>query len=165
MSMAQTTRPSAPIGAILVLMLAAILYAGMMANIEEIQNANSDAMGRGLASAFALFFGIAEWIMLGILLLIAGVKGDMPNWSAIAAAILAPLSCIAAVLAMNLLDAGATPRWQLVPALLPPLIAAYALWARLPALHRTLRPLPISLAAWGAIALLSLAPLPQYLAR
>jgi hypothetical protein len=29
-----------------------------------------------------------------------------------------------------------------VPGLLPPLIGVYALWARLPALHRTLRPLP-----------------------
>jgi hypothetical protein len=46
-----------------------------------------------------------------------------------------------------------------VPALLPPLIALYALWARLPSLHATLRAGATSAVLGGAIVLLTLAPL------
>jgi len=162
MSMVPATRPRPPVGAIVMLLVAGFLYLGMMVNLGEMQNPNTDAMGRGLASGFALVFLLAEWVVLAILLLIGGVNGAMPAWSAMAGVFLVPLSGFAAITAMTLLDRGASPLYQLVPGLLPPLTAAYALWARLPALHRMLRPLPTSLAAWVAVALLTLAPVPRY---
>ena len=46
-----------------------------------------------------------------------------------------------------------------VPALLPPLFALYALWARLPALHATFRAGTTSMVFAGAIAVLAVTPL------
>jgi hypothetical protein len=159
MSIDQPARPSwAPIGAIIVLAIVAFLYAGMMANLGEIQNLNTDAMGRGMASGFALVFVLAEWFFLAILLLIGGVKGEMPMWSAIAAMVLLPLSGIAAIHALTLLDHEGSPGYQLVPGLLAPTIASYALWARITALHRMLPPLPTGLIAWCTVMTLSLVP-------
>jgi hypothetical protein len=165
MSIDQATRPRTPIGTIVVLVIAGFLYIGMMANFSEIQNPNTDAMGGGLASGFALVFAVAEWVFLGILLLVAGIGGAMPAWSAIVATILLPLSGFAAITAIGLLDHGASPLYQIVPGLVPPITAGYALWARLPSLHRVLRPLPTGIVAWVAVAILTLAPLPRYTAE
>jgi hypothetical protein len=165
MSVEQASARKPPIGAIVMLLVAGFLYLGMMVNLAEMQNANTDAMGRGLASGFALVFTLAEWVALATMLLIGAVNGAMPGWAAITAALLVPLSGVAAIITLRLLDRGAGPGYQLVPGLLPPLTAGYALWARLPALHRTLPPLPTSVAAWGAVALLSLAPVPRYSAE
>ena len=151
-------RGAPPVGTIVTLAVAAILYAGMMANLGDVQNADTDAAGRGLGSGFGLVFMVAEWIALAIVLMIGGVNGAMPAWAAIVAAILWPLSGFAAIAAIRLLEAGGSAAYQLVPALIAPVTAGYALWARLPALHRAMRPLPVSLAAWGAVALLTAAP-------
>ncbi|HXO02690.1 MAG TPA: tetratricopeptide repeat protein [Stellaceae bacterium] len=156
---------SPPVGAVMVLVLAGLLYAGMIACLNDYQSGGEDAFGRGLSSAFAILFGLALWGLLGILLLIGRVKGEMPGWAAIAVAILLPLSAIAAAIAMDL---GASDVWWLawapilVPILLPPPIAAYAIWARLPQLHRALPPNPTSAVLLGLVVLLTLAPMPQY---
>ncbi|HML11185.1 MAG TPA: hypothetical protein VK432_10010, partial [Stellaceae bacterium] len=92
MTIEPTTRLKPPIGMIIVLALAALLYAGMMANIGEIQNPMGDAAGRGMAAGFAMVLLMVEWVLLAVLLLIGGINGDMPNWAAIAAALLWPLS-------------------------------------------------------------------------
>jgi len=159
MSSDQAAAPARfPVGAVRVLAVAAFFYAGMMANLGEIQNANTDAMGRGMAAGFGLVFLIAEWFFLGVLLLIGGVKGEMPVSTAIAAALLLPLSGLSAGNALFRLEDGGSPLYQLVPGLIAPTIAAYALWARLPALHQLMPPVPASLIAWGAVALLSATP-------
>jgi hypothetical protein len=44
--------------------------------------------------------------------------------------------------------------------LLPPLIALYAVWARLPALHAALPAEIVNVATWGAILILTIAPFP-----
>jgi hypothetical protein len=159
MSIDQSARPSsAPIGAIIVLAVAVFLYAGMMANLGDMQNPNTDAMGRGMASGFALVFLVAEWLFLGILLLIGSIKGEMPSWATMAALILLPMSAWGGVASLTLLENGASPLYQWVPGLIAPIMAAYAIWARITALHRMLPPLPTSLAAWAAVAILSLVP-------
>jgi lipoprotein NlpI len=165
MSLARRSPLSVPIGAVLTLAAAGFFYLGMMASLGDVQNPNTDAMGRGFAAAFAVVFGLLEWITLAILLLIGGVKGEMPNWSAIAAALLLPLSGIAALMAFEALDTGGSALYRLVPGALPPVIAAYAFWARLPGLHATLPALPTSLVAWSAVAILTLAPWPQFIAK
>jgi hypothetical protein len=115
MSIDQPARPSsAPVGAIIVLAVVVFLYAGMMANLGEMQNPNTDAMGRGMASGFALMFVLAEWFFLAILLLVGGIKGEMPIWSALTALILLPLSGFAAINTLTLLDHEASLAYQLV---------------------------------------------------
>lgn len=149
---------SLPIGMLVVLLIAMVCYLGMLANMGEMQNASTDAMGRGLASGFALVFMLIEWLLLAILLLIGGVKGEMPVWSAIVAVALVPLSAGAAIGVLEPLDNHGDPHFQLVPGLLAPVMAAYALWARIPALHRVLPPQPTSIATWLAVAILTAVP-------
>jgi hypothetical protein len=157
-------RPTPPVGAILTLVAAAFLYLGMMLTLSNVQNADTDAVGRAMAEAFTIFFGIGLWMALAALLLIGGIKGEMPVWSKAVAALLLPISGFAALVAVGLLDRGASARYILVPALIAPLFASYAIWARLPGLHRIMPPVPTSLAAWAAIALLTAAPMPRFMA-
>jgi hypothetical protein len=121
---------------------------------------SSDAAGNALASAFAAIEGALLWLVLGILLLIGGVQGRMPPSGAIGALLLLPLSAVAAVTASEIYtdDHGWT---ILVPVVLPPLFAGYAVWARLPALHQVLRPLPTGALVGLAVAALSIVPLVQ----
>ena len=72
--------------------------------------------------AFAALVGFVLWVMLAILLLVAGAKGRMPAAAAIAAVFLVPLSAFAVVVAMGLNERE--QGWPLaVLVLLPPLIA------------------------------------------
>ena len=156
MSVASEARPGAPVGTIILLVVAAVLYAGMMGSLGDAPN--SDAMGRGLAVAFGAMFGAVLWLVLAVLLIIAGMKGRMPLWARIAAVFLLPLSGVAAAMAA---DAYANRDYSAiwVPALLPPLIALYALWARLPSLHARVSPVVASAVLGGAILFLTAAPL------
>ncbi len=148
--------PSAPVGTIVLLCVVGFLYVMMMANLSD--SSGSDAAGRGLNQAFAALIGFVLWVLLAILLLVAGAKGCMPAAAAIAAVFLLPLSAFAVVVAMGLHEREQA--WPLaVPALLPPLIALYALWARLPAIHARLPALATSLVVGAAILLVSAAPL------
>jgi hypothetical protein len=146
----------APVATILLLVLAGLLYAPMMGCF--IDAPNSDAFGRGLAQAYGAILAGMLWLVLAALLIIAAVKGRMPLWARVGAVVLWPLSCIAVWMAADAHAAGdRSAIW--VPVLLPPLIALYALWARLPALHATFRAGLTSIVLGGAIAFLSLAPL------
>src|SRR5260370_41048636 len=82
----------------------------------------------------------------------------------IAASILVPASAVAAVIALQFIKYHTG--WQLlVPALIPPLIAAYAFWARLPQLHQALPPVLTGIAVWGGVLALTLAPMPDYVGQ
>ncbi|MBV8664327.1 MAG: hypothetical protein JO107_14640 [Hyphomicrobiales bacterium] len=96
------------------------------------------------------------WITLALLLVVGGVKGRMPGWAALAAVFLHPVAGFAEFVALDAVSRGVPGAAPLV-ALLPLLIAAYALWARLPQLHASWSPRAVSLAVWGAVALLALA--------
>jgi lipoprotein NlpI len=160
------TQPLPPIGFVLALLCGGFLYLGMMALLADYQGGHEDAMGRALAAAFAYLFGLGVWVMLGILLLIAALKGEMPQWAKAAVAILLPLSAIAAGIAADQdRDPGIFWWGPLLPAalpmMLPPLFAIYAIWARFPRLHRVLPPNPTSLALLGIVLVLAIAPVPQ----
>jgi hypothetical protein len=146
----------APVATILLLVLAGLLYAPMMGCF--IDAPNSDAFGRGLALAYGAILAGLLWLVLAALLIVAAIKGRMPLWARVGAVVLWPLSCVAVWMAADGHAAG-DPSAIWVPALLPPLIALYALWARLPALHATFRAGVTSIVLGGAIAFLSLAPL------
>lgn len=168
-----TTQPTpthsspAPIGAIALLLLACILYFFFMLPVLD-NMSGSDPSGSGgegrYAAAwsqfFAIVFGGSLWIVLGILLLIGRAKGEMPRRAAIVTGFLFPLSGIAAGIAVE--QSYVYPGgWSfLVPVLQPPLIALYAMWARLPAIHTALQPKITSSIMLGMIGVLAMAPLP-----
>ena len=162
MSADLSPRPSPPIAAALLLVVACFLYLGMMGSISDL--GSTDPAGRGMGLAFGAMFGLALWIVLGVLLMVGAVKGEMPLWAGIAAVILVPAAAVAAAIATGFIEYHTG--WQiLVPALLPPLIAFYAMWARLPQIHGVLPPIITSAIVWGAVLILTLAPLPRYTAK
>lgn len=166
-----STAPRAPrmasIGAWLLLGLACLLYLALMRDIvpsparEFIQRGEpaSNAIERGFAELVAFFLIFLLWIVLAILLFLRGKGQKMPPQAPVAAAILLPLSGVAAIYATDLYASYAG--WAIVvPASLPPLIALYAMWMRLPVLRATLPAKIINPAAWGAILALTITPVP-----
>ena len=146
----------APVGSIVLLSVAAMLYAAMLNCL--IDAPDSDAFGRGLALAYGAILGTALWLVLAALLVVAAVNGRMPVWAILGLVVLVPLSCVVMWFAGDAYASGdASAIW--VPALLPPLLALYALWARLPALHATFRALPTGAVLGAAITYLTVAPL------
>ncbi|MBV9553181.1 MAG: tetratricopeptide repeat protein [Alphaproteobacteria bacterium] len=165
MTVEQATVRKPPVGMILTLIAAVFLYALMMLCLADLANGGGDAMGRSIDAGLGLIFGCGLWLLLGVALLIGSVNGTMPVWAEVAAAILWPLSAVAAFVALDFVERGrgsAGSSYVLVPALLPPLVAAYALWARLPALQRRLSERATGIVVLGAIAVVALAPMPRY---
>ncbi len=116
-----------PFGTIVLLILAVILYAGMMGSLADAPH--SDAAGRGMAVAFGAIFAALLFVVLALLLLVAALKGRMTLAGKIGAFVVLPAGMIAVWLAGDAwAGRDASAIW--VPALLPPLIAAYALRAR-----------------------------------
>jgi hypothetical protein len=158
------------IGALPLLGLACLLYLAMMMvglapspprpPIESGEHAverGLDELFRGLVRGL---FIVSLWIVLAILVFRRGGNSQkMPPQALVAAVILLPLSGVAAIYVADLYASYAG--WAIVvPALLPPLIALYAMWMRLPELHAALPAKIINPAAWGAILVLTLAPFP-----
>jgi tetratricopeptide (TPR) repeat protein len=153
-------RPAPPVGAFLLLALAALLYVAMLASISDL--GATDAPGRGIALAFGMLYGLALWLVLGLLLVIGAVNGEMPVWGRIAAAVLVPAGAVAAAAVADSIEREG---WLIVvPAGLPPIYALYAMWARLPRTHRILPPKATGAVVWGAALLLMLAPVPVWIA-
>jgi len=157
----------ASIGALLLLGLACLLYLAMMRVIapsharEFIHGGDpaGNAIGEGLAQLFGGVLFLLLWIVLAILLFLRGKGQKMPPQTRVAAAILLPLSGVATIYATDLYASYAG--WAIVvPALLPPLIALYAMWARLPVPHAALPAKTVNAAIGGAILVLTIAPVP-----
>ena len=153
-------------GAIALILLACPLYALMLAAIFAMPGGDpgrygaEDRLAVALSQLYALGSGVSLWIVLGILLSSVWRRSGVPRWAAIGAGVLFPLSGIAAVVAAGLAYSYPGGWLILVPASLPPLIALYAMWARLPALHGVLRPDITSGALLGAIAIVIVATPP-----
>jgi hypothetical protein len=146
----------APVGTIVLLVLAALLHAAMLGCLAEAPNA--DAFGQAIVLLYAAFLGVVLWLVLAALLIIAVARGRMPLWATLAMVVLWPLSAVAVWMAGDAYSRGdSSSIW--VPALLPPLFALYALWARLPVLHATLRAGTTSAMFAGAIAVLAVTPM------
>ena len=100
---------SPPVGAVaLLLLLACPLYILMLAAILGQPGGDPGSYGGEgrIATAFsqlyALIAGVLLWVVLGGLLLIGAIKGEMPRWAAIGAGVLYPLSGVAALVAGGL---------------------------------------------------------------
>jgi len=155
MSVDSPLQRSAPIGALLLLVVACGFYVAMLVSAATPLGSGEAAM----SDAFASFFlTVGLWVALALLLVNGGLMGEMPRWSAILAVFVVPLSGVAAFTAIDMCSRHM--RWAIFfPAALPLLIASYAIWARLPRL-RALLPSPATgVIAWGLILALSIAPL------
>ena len=141
-----------PIGTIVLLAIAAGFYVAMLLNIRS-----SSSGDRVVGDAIAwLFFTAGLWIALTIALVAGGVAGTMPRpalW-----VLLQPLAGAALVVSGDFYSRHRSLP-PLEPAILPLLIAVYALWARLPALQATLPARPTSLVVWFAVAAISVTSL------
>jgi hypothetical protein len=146
---------SAPYGMIALLTVAGVLYCALLVTSAAPLGGGEQAYSQAWASLLLTFW---LWVALAALLLVGGVKGHMPRWAALSALLLHPLSGVAAFAAEDAASrhvAGAI----LIVALLPLVVAFYALWARLPRLRATLPESATSLGAGAAILLLSVAAL------
>jgi hypothetical protein len=149
--------PTAPIGMIVVLCLATLLYLLMNAWIMGLRDGGSDAAGRGLAGVYILFAGFLLWILLGVLLLMGAVGGRMPLAATLAAVLLLPASAVGVAEALEVYEHD-IDLVIVVPVLLPLVFAAYALWARFVTLQARLGPVAASTAAGLAIVALTALP-------
>jgi len=144
---------AAPLGALALTALAAAFYVALLAvaaaPLASGEAAYSQAWG-------GLLLTLWLWAALALALIVAAVNGRMPRAGAIAALLLHPLSGVAAVVALDAASRSVAGALGLV-ALPPPLIAFYALWARLPALRAAARPGVVTAVVWGAVATLSAA--------
>ena len=123
------------------------------------QYGGESRIAQGFAELYALLFGVVLWIVIGVLLLIAARAGA-PHWARVAAGILFPVSAIAAFVA-GAASFDLPGGWSiLVPALLPPLIAFWAIWLRTPSLRARVPVERASIAGLGAIAVASAAAIP-----
>jgi hypothetical protein len=145
-----------PVGTIVLLVLAALLYAALLGCLAEAPNA--DAFGKAIVQLYAAFLAGVLWLVLAALLLTAVARGRMPLWATLAMVVLWPLSAVAIFMASDAYSRG-DPSAIWVPVFLPPLFALYALWARLPALHATFRAGTTSAVFAGAIAVLVVTPM------
>ena len=149
--------PSAPIGTYLLLAMAAIFYVWLMIILTGPQGGSGEALiGQAIESLFVTLF---LWGALALLLFAGGIMGEMPRWAAILACFALPFSGIGAFIAIDMMSRRAA--WALIfPALLPLLIAFYALWARFPRLHARFPDPMTSVLVWAAILVLSVLPMP-----
>ena len=145
-----------PVGSIVLIVLGVVPYALVMAGMSDLHDV--DGISRGLAAIYAVIGIAILWIMLAILLWLGAAKGRMPSWAGIAALVLHPVSLVAVGATVDLLSSPGFDWALIVPGVLPPLIAAYALWARLPGLHGVLPETATSGAVCAAVLLLSAVP-------
>ncbi len=99
-------------------------------------------------------------MLLGILVLIAAVKGEVPPAVLIAALVLILLSGLASGAAMDLLTRPRVMpfRWPIItPALVPPLVIAFCFWALIPSLRAVVPIWPVAATVCGRILILSVA--------
>jgi hypothetical protein len=118
----------------------------------------SDAAGNGLAQAYGAVEIAILWALLAVLAIVAVAKGAVPGPAALAALILIPASGIAAMIALTLLARPdlAPFHWPIIiPALVPPLIAGFCLWALLPPLRAAIPAVLAAGVSMGATLLLT----------
>jgi hypothetical protein len=142
---------AAPFGLLTLVGLAAVLYVALLiaaaAPLEGGEAAYSQAWG-------ALLLTFWLWVVLALALIVGAVMGQTPLAFGLAALLLHPISGVAAVVAIDAASRHVPGALAFI-ALLPPLIASYALWARLPSLRSRAPATTVGAVVWGAVALLS----------
>ena len=160
-------RPQAPpVGSFLLLAIAVLLYipwlAAMVATpswVEPGTGGGETRIAEAWATLYVVLLGTPLWLVLGGLLLLAWRKGLAPPALAAASGILYALAAMATFGAAQTYFTWPGAWSILVPLLLPPLLALYGMWVRIPALAvGVLRRVPA--AALGGVALVASAAIP-----
>jgi len=150
------TGTSRPYGLFALMTLACPLYVLMIVNALTTRAGGGE---EAMANAFeALFVTAGLWILLAVMLVVAGLMGAMPRWAAVAWVFLIPLSGVGAFVAIDMCSRN-MPGAVVFPALLPLAIGFYAYWARATRLHAAQAPRQTSLLTLGAVLVLSIAPM------
>jgi hypothetical protein len=146
----------------ILLLLAICLWIGVFSGSLSLHA--SDPAGNALASSFTALAAGAMWVLLAVLLIIAGLRGGMPTWCGIAALVLVPASGVAVQVAIQVLGRDRTLKWPAVfPGVVPGLMLAYAIWCFASKGHELVSPTTAGAVVWGTIALLT--PLPWIIKR
>jgi hypothetical protein len=156
----------AVVAAISLSLLVLVVWTALVATLGSL--GDSDAAGNGLEQAFAGFEIILVWILLAILLVVAGVQGAMTLPGIASAVVLLPASGVAAAVALGLLADRATAPfvWPIVvPAVVPPVVVAFGFWALMPSFRAAVPARFAVGAAWGIALLLCVAIWPLSLVR
>lgn len=149
-----------PVGTILLLILAVLLYAAMMGNLSDAPY--TDAAGRGMATAFAAIFAAALFVVLAILLVVAAVQGQMSIAGTVGSVIVVPAALVAIWMASDAwVHRDRSAIW--VPALMPPLTALYAVRARFAFLRTLVNGVVADVAMGVAVVVLVGVPLERKL--
>jgi hypothetical protein len=154
MSISSSPRRSWPIGLLVLLAIAAVLYGLMLANAMYQPSGGGEASLE--AALEGLFVTAGLWIVLAIMVVVGAVQGTMPGWAGGLAGILVPVSGVANFTAVDMCSRH-MPWAIVIPILLAPLIAFYAFWAGWPKLHAALPAESTSVAVWASIFVLSVA--------
>ncbi len=139
-----------PIGSIVLLIIAACLYALLLVPLLDAARSlppigGEDRYSAAWSELFALGFGGLLWLDLGLLLWLGAQRGAIPAFPTAALYLLAGLAGGFAIDRIFKVPGG----WLvLVPILLPPLVAVFGFWARQPVVMI------------GTIALVTLATVP-----
>lgn len=142
---------------IVLLVLAAVLYAAQMANLLSMHS--SDPFGRGMAQALGVFLTVGLGLLLAGLFALARGKGAFPSFSGWAILLLLPASLAAMLVTNNLFKSTVSPRWLILPvAVLPVLLALFAIALWVPDLRSRLLSFEMNCIVWGTVLLLSALP-------
>ena len=151
--------PSPPVGSYLLLVTAVLLYMPWLAAmigapswVEPGTGGGETRIAEAWATLYVLVLGIPLWLVLGGLLLLAWRKSLAPPALAASSGILYLLAAIATFGAAQTYFTWPGGWSILVPMLLPPLLALYGLWVRIPALGAgVLRRVPAAVLAGVAL--------------
>jgi hypothetical protein len=140
-----------PLGTIVLMVLASMLYVAMLTTVSFSAGGGDAAMDKALKSFFST---VALWIMLAFLVANGVLMGKTPRWVLVAGVVLVPLSGVAAFVAMDMCSRHI--EWAVIgPVLLPLLIAAYATVARFAKLRAAFPGHGFDISTWSMIAVLS----------
>jgi len=145
---------SRPIGLLVLLPVALLLYGLLL--VSALSDSGGGGEARISAAYEELVYSFALWVVLALMLIVAGITGSMPRWVRILAVVVVPMAAAAFFTALDMVSPEQP--WPLaIVVLLPLLIVFYAFWARLPALHKTFGAERISTAVWAGLFFLSIA--------
>jgi hypothetical protein len=140
-----------PVGMVIVLIVAAVLYVAMLSTIAFSTGPGDASFGQAIASLMAT---AGLWIALAVLHVIGAMMGEMPRWARFVAVFLVPFSGIATFTAIDMCSRHI--KWAIAfPVVLPLLIAIYAVWIRMPALRGVVSAEHMSTTVWALVLALS----------
>jgi hypothetical protein len=151
----------------LLLLVACLPYALLVAMLPDASDFPGEGGGEArMAWGFQQFWAYVAWgvtlVLLWLALWRATRSGGIAGWARQAIPVLVAGAGIAMLVAIAVGFDQPGPWLPLVPTLLPPAMAAYALWGCWPALSQRLPRAKIDSVAIGLIAVLSLAVIPLW---